>query len=309
MELIIPLSLTILTALAIIIYDRFLKESGRDDTKLRLTPDNASDYYLATTVQYFKAKEELESHPFEELNIRNGKIILFGRLYRTKENNDKVILAMHGYHSGGMMDMARFHKLYEELGYDYLIISQRAHEKSTGKFISFGRYEKEDGLCWVEKIKEMYGENVQIVLHGVSMGAATVLMMASHEKLPSQVKKVIADCSYTSMKEQMDFLSRDKSQLFRDVTQGLFDFCSRLFAKYRLDEDTNVLKQVGKAKIPGLIIHGEEDDYVPAEDAKRIYEAYGGRKQILLVPEAGHARSYVVNPEMYDRKVRAFMEW
>ena len=308
MELFIPLFMTILTALAIIIYDRYMKEAGRDDTKLRLTPDNASEFYQATTEQYWAAKEELEKRECEELTVRNGKVLLYGKLYRTKENNDKVILAVHGYHSGGMFDMGRFHKLYEELGYDYLIISQRAHEKSGGKYISFGHHEKEDGLCWINKILEIYPGNVQIVLHGVSMGAATVLLMAGSEKLPEQVRRVIADCSYTSMKDQMDHMSRDHSQFYRDVTQGMFDFCSRLLAKYSL-ADTSALEAAKKARIPGLIIHGEDDDYVPVEDARGLYEAYGGRHQILVVPGAGHARSYVVNPDLYDRKVKAFMKW
>ncbi|MBR0385396.1 MAG: alpha/beta hydrolase, partial [Erysipelotrichaceae bacterium] len=62
------------------------------------------------------------------------------------------------------------------------------------------------------------------------------------------------------------------------------------------------------SRIPALMIHGEMDDYVPAFMLKENAAAYGGEYETYTVAAAGHADSFVKEPEEYERRVNRFAE-
>ena len=68
-----------------------------------------------------------------------------------------------------------------------LLIDERAHGESEGTYIGFGTMDRLDGMEWVKWMIDKIGDDAQILLHGNSMGGATVCMM-SGLKLPDQVK-------------------------------------------------------------------------------------------------------------------------
>ena len=234
---------------------------------------------------------------------------LRGRLYRVKENNDKVALLVHGYHASGMNDMARFVHMYTRLGYDFLIISQRAHEMSDGKYISFGVNEHRDGIGWCEKIRELYGNNVRIVIHGLSMGAATVLMMSGSAMLPPQVKACVADSPYDDMYLEADHVIQAKitSEKVRKVLLENMSLLTNAVIGFRLQEAAPI-QSVKHARIPILFIHGTGDDFVPCEMGQRLYEACSGEKEQFLVKGAAHVCSYTEAPEEYEKHVSTFFK-
>ena len=53
-------------------------------------------------------------------------------------------------------------------------------------------------LKWMNLLIGRFSADTQIVLHGISMGGATVMMLAG-EELPPNVKCIIEDCGYTSV--------------------------------------------------------------------------------------------------------------
>jgi len=285
------------------------------DTFLRKDPDPSEETDQATPECYrrFHAQKraalaDLEKLPMEMLEIHSQEgFCLRGRLYRVKEYNKKVVIAFHGFHASGINDMARFVNMYTHLGCDFLIISQRAHELSDGKYITFGVNEQTDGIRWCRKIQEIYGEDVQILIHGLSMGAATVLMMAGNSALPQNVKACIADSPYDDFYLEADHVYGEKifSEQLRKVMLKNMNLFTQTLAGFRL-QDAAPINAVKNAKIPVLFIHGTADDFVPCEMGQRLYDVCPGEKEQFLVEGAAHVCSFTEAPEAYEEHFLAF---
>ena len=80
-----------------------------------------------------------------------------------------------------------------------------------------------------------------------------------------------------------------------------------LVAGYRFAQDEPV-RQIQKAKVPFLFIHGSRDDFVPTLMVHEVYDACPTRKTKLIVEGAAHAMAYLVDREGYEKAVKAFLE-
>ena len=210
----------------------------------------------------------------------------------------------HGYSSKGL-DGGGFARFYHEMGWDVLLPDARGHGRSEGAYIGFGWPDRLDYLQWVGCILDRCGQGCQILLHGVSMGGATVLML-SGEDLPRQVKAVISDSAYTSADE---ILAYQMKRLFKlphfPLIQAVSLMC-RLRAGFFF-EQASALKQVQQAARPILFIHGESDTFVPLAMAPRLYAACVSDKELWTVPGAGHAMPFYIDQPGYRRKVMDFI--
>ena len=146
---------------------------------------------------------------------------------------------------------------------------------------------------------------MQIVLHGISMGAATVLMTTGLP-LPPQVKGVISDCAFTSPKEVFTHVLRSMYHLPAFPMIQISDFVNRKKAGYGLDE-CNAAREVRKAKIPALLIHGSADTFVPCRMCEDIYENYASDKRKLIIEGAAHAESYYKDMGAYENAMNEFL--
>lgn len=220
----------------------------------------------------------------------------------------KTIICVHGYHSTGQREYVLMSRLFHDAGYNVLLIDHRAHGLSEGKYISFGCLERNDIYGWVNKVNEKYNGKCDIFLHGVSMGAATVLM-ASGMNLPSTVKGIIADCGYTSPSAILHSVVRsDVLKIpFSDTLIASIDMLCKFKAHYSLNECSS-LEEVSKTKCPIFIIHGDKDILVPVTMAKEIYQACSSHKKLWIVHGANHAESSCMNPEKYQKKVIEFLD-
>ena len=218
-------------------------------------------------------------------------------------NHDWVIVA-HGYRSKPSWVASIGMHFYKEKGYNVLIPSMRATEESEGKYIGMGRLDKDDIIGWINKIIEK-DKDAKIILHGSSMGAATVLM-ASGENLPSNVKAIIADSSYTSVWDIFKSELKARFNLPPFPLMQMFRVMAQIQAKYDIKE-ASVINQVKKSKVPILLIHGDADDFVPVTMESKIYESLPGEKEQLIVHGAGHTQSRYREPEAYYKKVFEFV--
>lgn len=247
--------------------------------------------------------DALLSRPFEEvrINSRDG-ITLFARYYHVSDGAPLEILA-HGYRGHAQRDFAGGADACIKRGHNMLLIDQRANGKSDGKVISFGILERFDLIQWINYAVDRFGEDVKIILSGVSMGAATVLMAAGEELSPS-VKCVIADCPYSSPLDIITKVASEKGAP-RFLVRAAAVVGARLFGGFSL-LSSSPKEAVKNAKIPILIIHGKSDKFVPYYMSEEIQRE--NPSIILLgIENAEHAVSYLVDTEKYLSAADAFL--
>jgi len=203
----------------------------------------------------------------------------------------------------GMMPYARMYM--EELGYDILLPALRYHAGSEGKAIQMGWLDRLDVMEWSKWGHEHFGDSLQVV-HGVSMGGATTMML-SGEDTPEYVRGFVEDCGYTSAWDEFASESKKKFNLPPFPVLHFSSFVSRIRFGWGFKEASS-LKQLGKCGKPMLFIHGDCDDFVPSEMVYRNYAAKKtGYKDIWIAAGTEHARSYSDHPEEYTSKVRSFL--
>lgn len=232
---------------------------------------------------------------FDNLNLHAYKVL-------NQNDSNKWVITVHGYTSEGI-NMSSYAKNYYDIGYNVLIPDLRSHGLSEGDYIGMGWDDRLDIIDWINTILE-YNPNAEIVLHGVSMGAATVSMV-SGEDLPSNVKAIVADCGYTSVWDEFAYQLDDLFSLPEFPILNVSSLVAKVRAGYFLGE-ASTLKQVAKSKTPILFIHGDEDDFVPYYMMDELYDATSSEKEKLTIKNAGHAKASEVDPETYWTTVSNF---
>lgn len=232
---------------------------------------------------------------FDNLNLHAYKVL-------NQNDSNKWVITVHGYTSEGI-NMSSYAKNYYDIGYNVLIPDLRSHGLSEGDYIGMGWDDRLDIIDWINTILE-YNPNAEIVLHGVSMGAATVSMV-SGEDLPSNVKAIVADCGYTSVWDEFAYQLDDLFSLPEFPILNVSSLVAKVRAGYFLGE-ASTLKQVAKSKTPILFIHGDEDDFVPYYMMEELYNATNSEKEMLTIKNAGHAKASEVDPETYWTTVSNF---
>ena len=217
----------------------------------------------------------------------------------------KIVICFHGYTSQGMNDYIGLSGYYLKKGYSMLLVDERAHGQSEGKYIGFGCLDRRDALKWIQMVVEKCGEDAEILLHGTSMGGATVLMTSSLE-LPKQVKGIISDCAFTSPKEVFTHVLKNMIHLPAFPIMQLSDVFNKKLAGYGLDE-CNAAREVKKAKVPILFIHGSGDTFVPCSMCEVLYENCTSPKQKLIIEGAAHAESYYKDTGAYENAMDMFI--
>ncbi len=234
---------------------------------------------------------------------------LVGYLMTPKEKSNVYVFASHGYKSDGKGEWCYFAKHYvEELGYNLFFVDHQAAGESEGKNIGFGSFESRDGLQWLSYLNDTFGIGIEIILHGISMGSATVMLMCGSEDLPENVKFAIADCGFTSAMDEFTY----KLQSLKIPSVPIVPLANeinKIKAKYDFKKDTNALQSVANAKVPMLFIHGNKDKFVPTYMVYLLYDACSSEyKDILVVDGADHAESYNTNKAEYETKMDEFIE-
>ena len=265
------------------------------------TPEEASEtsgQVLDTDIQWLLTESNYSDetiNSFDNLKLHGYKVL-------NPNNSNKWVITVHGYTSEGI-NMSSYAKNYYDMGYNVLIPDLRSHGLSEGDYIGMGWDDRLDIISWINNILEDNAD-AEIILHGVSMGAATVSMV-SGEDLPSNVKAIVADCGYTSVWDEFAYQLDDLFSLPQFPILNVSSLVSKVRAGYFLGTASS-LKQVEKSKTPILFIHGDKDDFVPYYMMEELYNATSSKKEMLTIKDAGHAKSSEVDPETYWTTVYNF---
>ncbi len=249
----------------------------------------------------------ITAQPLEALALTSHDgLRLRGYYLAAPRPTPNLVILAHGYGGQAQKDMGGFARLYhEQFGYHVFMPDARGHGASAGNVIGFGWLERRDYVDWIAELRHRLGDELRIVLHGVSMGGATVLM-TSGEALPPQVRAIIADCAYTSVRAELTYQLRRLYRLPAFPLVPVTSLICKLRAGYFFGE-ASALAQVRRSRLPTLFIHGEADEFVPTAMVYPLHEACAADKALFLVPGAGHGMAYTVDPEGYTAQIAAFL--
>lgn len=251
-------------------------------------------------------RQKLMMHEHRDVYVASHDGLKLHATYFPAKQGKKLVICFHGYTSEGMNDYVGLSDYYLKHGYGMLILDERAHGQSEGEYIGFGCLDRLDAMKWIKWAIRECGEEIEILLHGTSMGGATVLM-ASGLKLPKQVKGIVSDCAFTSPKYVFTHVLNSMYHMPAFFTIKLADILNRRLAGYGMDE-CNAAREVRKAKVPILFIHGDGDTFVPCEMCHEIYENCASEKRKLIVKGAAHAECYYKDMGAYENALTEFTE-
>lgn len=241
-----------------------------------------------------KARKWYENTVVEDYSLISRDNLNLHALAITQPGNLWVIIC-HGYSGQAANNSTSAYHFYEK-GYNVLMPDARGHGQSEGDYIGMGWDDRLDIVDWIDQILET-NPDAQIVLYGVSMGAATV-MMVSGEDLPQNVKAIVEDCGYSSVWGEFSYQLKMLFQLPDKPIMNFASFVTKLRAGWWL-EDGDAIEQLHKNKTPIMFIHGNADTFVPSIMLDEVYEATEVPKEKLLVENAGHGGSAGVLGEKY----------
>ena len=215
-------------------------------------------------------------------------------------------IVIHGYTDNHICFLNLVRMYRDDLGYNVLVPDLHYHGYSEGRAVQMGWLDRLDIIRWIDVAHNIWGDDF-MVLHGVSMGAATT-MMTSGEDLPEYVRAFVEDCGYASVWDQY---KHNLKQMFHlppfPVLNSASSVCRR---RYGWDfKEASSVNQVAKCDRPMLFIHGDADDFVPFSHLQMVYDAKTkGYKEMWVAEGTVHAMAYKDYPEEYTRRVGLFLE-
>lgn len=243
--------------------------------------------------EWFETGERISIHTYDDVE-------LVAQYLPNDPASHRYVITCHGTGSRGE-HMASYARQFHNLGFHVLAPDARAHGESGGNLVGMGWMERLDVLAWAQELIRR-DPDAEIILHGVSLGGATVLMTAG-EPLPSNIKAAISDSGFTTAYEQ--FIKYTPWILVPGMKTA--SWINKIVTGHSFQE-ISPKEQVQHSQIPLLFIHGDKDSVVPVSMADELYDAANCEKEKLIVPGADHTLSYMTDPDLYWSTVENFVE-
>lgn len=270
----------------------------------RVVTDELRKYYGNPEKQVDGDAWFVSMNPQDTVLVNSFGKSMHSHIFMQKEYTDKWAVIVHGYTScpRAMADQA-FH--FYKQGYNILMPYLVSFGLDKNTHCSMGYYDKLYVKEWTEYIVNL-DSNARIVVLGVSMGSATTMLLTGESDLVPNIKCAVADCGYTSCWDEF----KNEMKVTYHVPAFPFLYAANTVSKIRGNFDfkkCSPVKAVSHSKTPTLFIHGEKDAFVPYWMLDKVYDACTAEKQKLSVPDAMHAESNEVHPELYYPTVFEFV--
>lgn len=280
-----------------------------------LKPDKSGQDFEASYEYMYKEYPYL--HPWvDSLNHKsalkdtfihaNDGVRLHAYYIASAQPTANTAVIVHGYTDNAIRMFMIGYLYNHDLNFNVLLPDLRYSGESGGTYIQMGWRDRLDVIQWMGVANEIYGDSTQMVVHGISMGAATT-MMVSGEPQKDYVKCFVEDCGYTSVWDEFSYELKKDYHLPPFPLMYTTSWLCQLKYGWNFKE-ASALKQVAKCHLPMLFIHGSADTYVPTWMVYPLYEAKPVPKELWIVPNAIHAMSYRDDTTEYVAKVKSFVE-
>jgi len=281
------------------------RKADREEYKNEEFPIPHGHIYEVHREQIVEWIKKLMATPHEDLEITSFDGLKLRAKFYEYAPGAPIEILMHGYRGNAKRDLNGGLARCFSLGRSALLVDHRASGESEGNVITFGALESRDAIQWIKYISERYGNDRKIIVTGVSMGAATAMLVAGSDDLPKNVVGALADCGYTSTEAIIKKVMREDMHLPPAVFFPFVRLGARLFAHFNID-DAAPIEAMKKAKVPVIFFHGDDDRFVPFSMSEENYAACTARKMLVSTPGAGHGLCYVTDSKGYENALREF---
>lgn len=285
-----------------LLFKRDMKLPDSINRKISGCDDGHLGDYLKNNLQW------LEDYGYERhYIISDSGYKLTGYLFKAEEDRGVYLFGAHGYRSYGKKEFAAITPYYLSKGINVFIPDHVASGESEGTRCTFSYHEVRDCLKWLTYMKESFGKDIKIILHGVSMGSATVMTMGGKQELPENVRMIVADCGFTTAKTFFEYKLKAMGLPTKVLIEGV-DIAHRHIQGCSFD-DLAPIEYIKKVSLPIVFIHGKKDNLVPAFMAQELYDTCPSEnKELIIVQEADHAQSYMYAKEEIEAKLDKMLE-
>lgn len=255
--------------------------------------------------EYEEGKTWCMQQDMQDCYMKSKDGLMLHAYYLPAENAKRFVLLAHGYKGSGFSEFAYISRFLHENHCHLLFIDQRCCGKSQGEYITFGAKEQYDVQGWACYIAKRNRKKLPIYLYGESMGATSVLMASGH-KLPKEVRGLIADCGFCSMKEQFKEMAANWFHLhWIGLLLFRIDLFCMILAGFRM-RDADTTKAMKRNRRPVLFFHGAADTYVDQRNSRYNYSICQAPKELVVIPGARHLCSAYVEPDIYRKRIMDF---
>ncbi len=247
------------------------------------------------TIQQVEWLEHESSYTNAYIRSTTDGIDLHALSITNPNTTNNWVIMVHGYRSSPWR-VSDYAFNYYNLGYNVLLPALRGTLDTGGKWITFGLYEHLDICDWIDFLVEQ-NPSCRIILHGVSMGAATVMQTAG-ENLPDNVRLVIEDSGYTSLAAEFTYLINHFAYTPSFPALHSVDLMIQKKAGFAIG-DIDCIESLKKATLPIYFIHGDADIFVPYFMHEQLYSSYTHAKDKLVINKSTHIHGSTVDAEKY----------
>lgn len=228
--------------------------------------------------------------------------------FRADSANGRTVVLVHGYKDCAVKFLYLGRMYHRDLKYNVVMPDLHGHGLSDGDDIQMGWKDRLDVKRWTEMAAETFADSLgkaTVVVHGVSMGAATTMCL-SGEELPEYVRCFIEDCGYTSAWDEFAMQLKEQFSLPAFPLMYSTSLLCKIVHGWSFGEASPV-NQVARCQRPMLFIHGDRDTFVPFSMMRQLYDAKPGRKEMWITKGTEHAASYLDYPQEYTERVSRFL--
>ncbi len=274
--------------------------SSSKDGLFKLIDNNINKLLEPYKSFFYEASDFMKSVKSKEITIKSKDGIKLNGLFIDNKKSKYIMILCHGYRSTKERDIYASLKNYYEMGFSLLVLDMRGCGKSKSKYITFGYKEKDDINLWINYLYKKYRK--EILLAGVSLGASSILLVNN-----PHVKLMLSDSSYKNAYEEIKYVINHYYHVPSNLFIGIISFYAKIFIGIDI-KDINVLNNLDKINIPILFVHGKSDHFVPTSNSIDLYDYYKHDKEILLIDDANHGMSYLLDKKLYVKTIKDFLK-
>lgn len=244
--------------------------------------------------------ESLEIINEHTITTFDGEKLWVGFVPGDRENKHYVILS-HGYTST-RYGTYKYAALWRKMGFNCVLYENRGHGVNKPTVCTFGIHESQDLMTVIEDTYKQYGEDIQIGLHGESMGAGLQLMALKYKP---QVKFIVNDCGYSEILPVLRWKVQDGFHLPGWLADLASPFCRLLYGYWF--QNVRPIDCLKENEIPICIVHGTADGFTAHWHSEKMYEVNKGYKELHLFEGVDHAECIAADPERYYKMLQGFI--